>query len=879
MMNAYAWSSFITFILVFSLGVGVFLSLPEGKVNRRLALFAASIAVWSSGRVLYLTHSDYESALFWARFTISGTVFIPAFFLHFVANFLKAKIPKRLFASYAVSFILFAANFTPWMVKDVSIRYQSSYFIDPGPLYFTILLLFAYDLAIGFYLLRKRYDLSSGLEKNQIRFVFWSTLVGFVGGTTNFLADYGVDIDSLSAYATYLVPFFAVILTYAIFRYHLLDIEIVVQKGLVYLLTLIATAIPFFLLTLFFQEVLSLKAANMATFFLFVAILFIFSNLKPLTQQWVERSIFHERYKHYRSIHEFSQSIVRFLHLEDLTEKLFFVLTKTLHPKSISIFLSDEKGNFRLYRALDRKERSMDVLLPADHPLIVDLELQKKILVREEINRIEDVSGTAQQLRDLQVDLCLPFIFENRLIGICMLGPKHTGRSYSRSELWMLQTLTANASIAFENARLFKEVGRYTQQFNAISQAINLSPDIDRIFDLLTKEIQKYTVFDWASIAIYKEEGEVYFYRVKGKRGGALPENYTWPLTDLNVLSRLAMRQEALIQPDLWSEAAPEQEKKLVKKGIRSYVILPMRVRGKLIGTLNLWSPRPIEHPAQTLEFIVPLTNHLAPFLEVARLFEEMKKANQALKQKGLELEESQSKQARFFSFVTHELRTPLNSVIGFLSLLLNGIYGPLDPKHKLPIVRAKENSMILNQLINKVLDLARLESDQVGLQLEEVNIEHFLREMLPSFDPLLLQKGIQVRLEADPQRGFYTDRLKLRQVVENLLSNAIKFTEAGVILIRARYSPETDSVLIEVEDSGKGISDRDLPHIFEPFWQGESRGPGQAQAGSGLGLAIVKKTVEVLKGNITVSSAQGEGTKFSLLFPRRYPEDRLKTA
>lgn len=483
-MNAYALSSFITFVSVFFIGIGVFLHRPEEKVNRQFVLFSASIAVWAGGRVLYLTTPDEETALFWARVTIAGTVFIPSLFLHFVFAFLQVRNRWPLLLSYMASIFLFTANLTPWMVQGVLIKHQSAYFVDPGPLYPLLVVFFTADLLDAFYLLLKHHRYASGQERNRIRLLFWSTLIGFAGGTTNFLPDFNMEIDSLSAYATYLIPLYVATLTYAIIRYRFFDVEIVIQKGIVYFLTLFATAIPFFLLTEFFQRVLPLQIANIASFLLFAVILLVFSNIKPLTQQWVERSIFRERARHYQSIHEFSQSAVQFLHLEDLTEKFFTILVKTLHPTSISLFLSDGKGNYCLHRTTGHDEDSVDVLIIREHPLVKRLEQQNRILSLEELEWKEAALPLTKQMRDLRSVLCIPFNFETRLIGICYLGTKQNGQPYSQAELFMLQTLAANASVAFKNAQLFKEVSRYTEQFGAISQAINLSPDVDQIFDL-----------------------------------------------------------------------------------------------------------------------------------------------------------------------------------------------------------------------------------------------------------------------------------------------------------------------------------------------------------------------------------------------------------
>lgn len=210
-MNAYALSSFITFISVFFIGIGVFLHRPEEKVNRQFVLFSTGIAVWAGGRVLYLTTPDEETALFWARVTIAGTVFIPSLFLHFVSAFLKIRNRWQLLPSYTASLFLFVANLTPWMVQGVLIKHQSAYFVNPGPLYPLLVVLFSADLLAAFYLLQRRYRQTSGSEKNHIRLLFWSTLIGFAGGTTNFLPDFNMEIDSLSAYATYLIPSYSLI--------------------------------------------------------------------------------------------------------------------------------------------------------------------------------------------------------------------------------------------------------------------------------------------------------------------------------------------------------------------------------------------------------------------------------------------------------------------------------------------------------------------------------------------------------------------------------------------------------------------------------------------------------------------------------------------
>ena len=156
--------------------------------------------------------------------------------------------------------------------------------------------------------------------------------------------------------------------------------------------------------------------------------------------------------------------------------------------------------------------------------------------------------------------------------------------------------------------------------------------------------------------------------------------------------------------------------------------------------------------------------------------------------------------------------------------------------------------------------------------------MKQFVTEMAVNLEPLFLEKGIELQVEIDYPGTLYCDRTRLRQIFQNLMSNAVKFTETGFVRIAATEIRERSGVFIQISDSGIGISESDLPHIFDPFWQGPSESKRDLK-GSGLGLAIVKKSVEILKGEISVSSHLGQGTTFTLFLPRKYPGGQLKIA
>ena len=212
---------------------------------------------------------------------------------------------------------------------------------------------------------------------------------------------------------------------------------------------------------------------------------------------------------------------------------------------------------------------------------------------------------------------------------------------------------------------------------------------------------------------------------------------------------------------------------------------------------------------------------------------------------------------------MSHELRTPLNAVLGFSRLLKSGPDVTPRQQEALDII-VRSGEHLLN-LINNVLDMAKIESGRVVLEESEVDLHQLLHEMQSLMGVGAAEKGLQFTLERAPDlpRFVAVDAGKLRQVLLNLVGNAIKYTDSGGVKLRARLASvrngaEKAQVRFEVEDSGPGISQEDCQRIFSPFVQ--LGGQASAQAGTGLGLAICKQYVELMGGQIGVASEPGQG-------------------
>ncbi|GAV31602.1 signal transduction histidine kinase [Coriobacteriaceae bacterium EMTCatB1] len=216
-----------------------------------------------------------------------------------------------------------------------------------------------------------------------------------------------------------------------------------------------------------------------------------------------------------------------------------------------------------------------------------------------------------------------------------------------------------------------------------------------------------------------------------------------------------------------------------------------------------------------------------------------------------------------FLRSMSHELRTPLNSVIGFSRLLEQELPGPLNDEQKIQVRMIRDAGMHLLSLVDDVLDLSRIEDGRVSVNVTDIDLGELARQAVAAVRPLAEEKGLALEVAGDAEVSCRTDPQLVRQIVWNLLGNAIKYTEQG--FVRVQVGSDGRTAWLAVADTGPGMTPEQIERAFEAFTR--FRPPGDSP-GTGLGLAISKRLAELLGGRVTVQSALGEGSTFTLELP-----------
>ncbi len=336
--------------------------------------------------------------------------------------------------------------------------------------------------------------------------------------------------------------------------------------------------------------------------------------------------------------------------------------------------------------------------------------------------------------------------------------------------------------------------------------------------------------------------------------------------SDDSVMGVSAKQREPVCIPDLADAPNYALRDLTLSAGFRSLLVVPLLGQDEILGALVLQRRAAGDFPASAIGLMRTFAHQSVLAMSNARLFREVE-------QKGRELAIANDHKAQFFANMSHELRTPLNGMLGFSELLVDGLYGGLPDKAVEVLGRIQKDGKHLLGLINDVLDISKIDANQLKLSLDDYSMQAVVESVVGSTGSLARAKAIEVKtvIPSDLPIGRGDER-RLTQVLLNIVGNAIKFTDTGSVEIRVKAV--NGHFTIAVQDTGPGIAPEDQTRIFEEFQQVDNSSTRQ-KGGTGLGLSIARRLVKVHGGDIGVQSTPGVGTTFKIVVPVSVTEQR----
>jgi signal transduction histidine kinase/DNA-binding response OmpR family regulator len=296
--------------------------------------------------------------------------------------------------------------------------------------------------------------------------------------------------------------------------------------------------------------------------------------------------------------------------------------------------------------------------------------------------------------------------------------------------------------------------------------------------------------------------------------------------------------------------------------GANAYVVMPLVIGDRIHSVMKLMLRHKRDLNPSSLRYLHTLGPQLSGVVYSAELTAELRTRNE-------ELERATRAKSDFLAMMSHELRTPLNSIIGFSDVLVDATFGALNERQTRYVRNVNDSGRHLLRLINDLLDMSKIEAGRLEIMHEPCPARTVVVEALAALQPLADQKKLRLELiQGETPPPVLGDAVRLKQILYNLLSNAIKFTpEGGRVSVALEVIPDRRQLRISVTDSGPGIAADELPRLFQPFSQLHNAGH-DPRAGTGLGLALTKQLVELMHGRVTVESAPGSGSRFSVDLP-----------
>ena len=475
-----------------------------------------------------------------------------------------------------------------------------------------------------------------------------------------------------------------------------------------------------------------------------------------------------------------------------------------------------------------------------------------------------------------QALLAVPMVVKDKVTGVLELLNKRGTDNFTEDDQNLLTAFATNAAVAVENARLFtltdQALASRLEELSTlqeIDRQLNTSLDIKRVLELTLDWGLRVTDARSGSVGMVDREQNVVVIMAT--------RNYVYQPATMPIDKGLAGHVVRTGQPILVNDVTQDARYIEATPQTKSQLSVPIKRENEVIGVVNLESPKLDGFGILQLDTATRLADHAASAITNAKLYEEVKRANDA--------------KSEFVSVVSHELKTPMTSMKGYTDLLVKGMAGPLNDMQTQFLSTVRANVDRMSTLVNDLLEVSRIETGRLKMEIKPLEMDLIIDETLRTTQAQIEERQQTLELNIPPHLPMVLgDKARIIQVLTNLISNAYKYTPNGghitISVTRMREiqprgahptrqstggKPETLNptgyLACAVKDSGVGVAPEDMAKLFTKFFR--SGDPlVREQPGTGLGLSITRSLVEMQQGAIWVESEVGVGSTFTFSIP-----------
>ena len=557
------------------------------------------------------------------------------------------------------------------------------------------------------------------------------------------------------------------------------------------------------------------------------------------------------------------------LDLQEVLNTAIEEVVRALDVEAAAVSLLDEqKGELTIRAQCGLRNSYVGIHIPVDRGLSGHVVRTGQPLITGDVQDDPRLAVPAFADERIQAMALIPMRVRGRVVGV-LSAMSHVPHDFIPRELAFLEAIASQVGVAVENARLFeaeRSQRRMAETLRSVAAVLTSSLEIDQVLQWLLEYLKELVLYDRATVMLLEKDR----LRVAATSGYTrLPDGkeavgHTVRLADDHLLSEVILGKKPTLVRD--TDRDPRWRYPQLLWVTKSWIGVPLVVRGTVIGMLSLARERPPGFTEEEVALAADIASHAAVAIENARLYREVQEHAAQLKEAYDQLKEADRLKDEIIQNVSHELRTPLAFIKGYVELLKSGELGPVTPEQERSLEIVARRTDHLTRLVNDFITLQVVSWETLNLQ--EVDLGRLARTAVEDCRSAAGQNGIEVKedIPADlPPVAADPDRIA--QVLDNLLANAIKFSpQGGTIVVRVREVG--DWLRTEVSDTGIGIPADKLPRVFERFYQvdGTSR---RRFGGTGLGLAIVKQIIEAHGGQVGVESTLGEGSTFYFTLPK----------